>query len=68
MGRITTKGGRKMTICKTYDEAKLIAINLLSNPLNCVTHLHIMQEEGTYYVDYEEDYMIEFTEEESEAE
>ena len=68
MGRITIKGGRKMIACKTYDEARLAIINVLSNFDNYVSHLHIIKVDGTYYADYEEDYTYANDEEESEAE
>lgn len=45
-----------MIACKTYDEARLAIINLLSDSDSYISHLHIIKVDGTYYADYEEDY------------
>ena len=68
MGRITTKGGRKMIACKTYDEARLAIIKVLADPDSYISHLHIIKVDGTYYADYEEDYKYADDEYEGEVE
>lgn len=68
MGRIKTKGGRKMIVCRTYDEARLDAIRILAS-LDCyVSDLRIIRVDDMYYLDYKENFDYANEEEESEVE